>query len=192
MNEPTWQLAFVSDDEERIQVRDFLEEHIHELPADAVPASCVDYMYNPRILAARDKSSNDIVGAALSCHPHTLAASIMMTHNEAMPQMPNLKGLERFTEKVSELDLMAVSPSHRRKGLGTQLVNALEYRLKSDGCKVWYGCSTDDLAVDELLKFYTKAGFRIATSTQGLPPLLGVQWDIATFEKATFHFYKRL
>ncbi|MBO9523516.1 MAG: GNAT family N-acetyltransferase [Nocardioidaceae bacterium] len=176
-------IKYVSTDVERLEVRDFLAEHIPGIAQTAVPATAMDSAYAPLVAAIRSEE-NTIVAAALTCRAQVAAGASMTGIGRQM--------FGTALDKHSELDLLAVAPQARGAGLGTALVNDLQGELVSNGVRVWFGNVTEDLEVDKLRGFYARLGFTVLGDGQPLPPLLGKQWVPPFAEMPAFFFYKLL
>lgn len=176
-------IQYVSTDAERLEVREFLAEHIPGIASTAVPATAMDTAYAPLVPVVRD-DGGQIVAAALSCRAQVAAGA-------AMTGM----GLRMFgpaLDRHSELDLIAVAEDARGNGLGTRLVNDMEAALVRRGVRVWFGNVTEGTDIAQLRKFYSGLGFTVLADGQPLPPLLGVQWVPPFAEPPVFFFYKLL
>ncbi|MFE2267141.1 GNAT family N-acetyltransferase [Streptomyces griseosporeus] len=95
-------------------------------------------------------------------------------------------------DRHSELDLMAVDPEFRGRGIGSELVKALESRLQERGVRIWFGNATRDLETDKLRNFYARHGFRVLPEGQPLPDLMGRAWQLPTQQQPAFLFYKQI
>lgn len=93
---------------------------------------------------------------------------------------------------MSELDLMAVHPDHRGKGVGRQMIEFLEPLLTARGVRTWFGNATADLDIDALRRFYTGVGFQVLEKGQALPPFGGQDWTMPFTEEPAFYFWKQL
>lgn len=176
-------VTYAATDVERLEVREFLADHIPGIAPTAVPVTAMDPAYTPLVPMIRG-DDNQIVAAALTCRAQ-LAAAAAMTG----------KGEQTFgtaLDKHSELDLLAVAEHARGNGLGTLLVNALQDKLVQNGIRVWFGNVTEDLNVGQLRAFYTRLGFKVLDDRQPLPPLLGKQWVPPFAQMPAFSFYKLL
>jgi len=86
----------------------------------------------------------------------------------------------KYGDAEAQLFLLAVTPSHRRRGIGTALLSWLEVTARTAGIKVirLQVRSTNDAAI----AFYRRVGFR-ATAThaayyQGAEDALLMTWDL--------------
>lgn len=177
------EIQYVSTDAERLEVRDFLAEHIPGIADTAVPAKTMDIAYNPLVPVVRDESGQ-IVAAALTCRAQ-LAAGAALT---GMGQKMFGTALDRH----SELDLIAVAEDARGNGLGTRMVNDMEAELVRRGVRVWFGNVTEGSDITRLRTYYSRLGFKVLADGQPLPPLLGKQWVPPFAEPPVFFFYKLL
>jgi GNAT superfamily N-acetyltransferase len=182
-------ISVAATDAERLEVRDFLAAHIPGIAADAVPALRNDVYYNPIIPIVRDGTT--IAGAALTCTSQLSAsASIRASKPGSLP--PAAAPYLRLRDRHSELDLLAVCPTQRGRGIATALIEYMESRLRERGVRVWFGNVTDDLDVGGLTEFYRTRGFTVTELGAPLPPLLGVRWVLPAAEPAALYFYKQL
>lgn len=177
----------VLEDRDRAQVQEFLQGLIPGIAHNAVPMTASDRMYAPVIVRAVDKSG-DLVGAALSCRAQAAAMA------SAMPgkALPGLGEFGSVMDVHSELDLLAVAPDARGKGIGSELMSAVEERLRERGVKWWFGNVTSGLDADRLRRFYSRHGFDVGPPGQPLPPLLGREWVMPGTPPAAFFFWRRL
>jgi GNAT superfamily N-acetyltransferase len=176
-------ITYVSTDVERLEVHDFLTQHIPGIAPTAVPVTAMDAVYTPLVPVIRD-DDDQIVAAALTCRAQLAAGA-------AMAGM-GLKTFGTALDKHSELDLLAVADRARGSGLGTMLVNDMQDKLVQRGVRIWFGNATKDSDVDRLRGFYLGLGFKVLGNGQPLPPLLGKQWVPAFAETPAFFFYKLL
>ena len=176
-------ITYAATDVERLEVREFLADHIPGIAPTAVPVTAMVAAYTPLVPLIRGDDSQ-VVAAALTCRAK-LAAGAAMTGMGAQTFGTAL-------DRHSELDLLAVAKHARGNGLGTLLVNDLQDKLVEKGVRVWFGNVTEDLNVDQLRVFYTRLGFKVLDDRQPLPPLLGKQWVAPFAEMPVFFFYKLL
>ncbi|GAA2080839.1 hypothetical protein GCM10009725_13330 [Aeromicrobium tamlense] len=156
-----------------------------DIAPTAVPMPHVDHLYRPAIAQVRD-DTGALVASALTCVPQK-AAGVALLPPQMRPQ-----GLSRAAERVSELDLVAVQPDRRGQGVGQKMIEFLESVLVSRGVRTWFGCATPDLDVAALRHFYARAGFKVLTEGQPLPPLGGQNWSVPFAEAPAFYFWKKL
>lgn len=176
-------IEYVSTDAERLEVRDFVAEHIPGIADTAVPVTAMDAAYAPLVPVVRN-DSNQIMAAALTCRAQVAAGAAMTGMGQTI--------FGTALDKHSELDLLAVAEDARGNGLGTLLVNDLEAKLVQRGVRVWFGNVTKDSDAEQLRKFYSELGFKVLANGQPLPPLLGKQWVPPHVEPPVFFFYKLL
>ena len=176
-------IEYVSTDTGRVEVRDFIAEHIPGIAATAVPVTAIDAAYAPHVPVVRNDDGR-IIAAALTCRAQVAAGAAMTGRGQQM--------FGTALDKHSELDLLAVAGDARGNGLGTLLVNDMEAKLMHQGVRVWFGNVTADSDVRRLRKFYSELGFTVLADGQTLPPLLGKQWVPPFVEPPVFFFYKLL
>ncbi|WP_175008135.1 GNAT family N-acetyltransferase [Cellulosimicrobium sp. TH-20] len=168
-------------DTQRAEVQRLFAGTFNDIAPNAVPRTADDALYRPIVAQVRD--GDTLLGAALTCRPQ-MAAGLAMAS-----QLGHAVG---DLDAVSELDLMAVSPAARRRGVGTDLVRYLERSLRHRGTKVWFGNATADLEVTGLREFYGRHGFTVLQHGEPLPPFFGREWTPPGAEQPAFFFYKRL
>jgi GNAT superfamily N-acetyltransferase len=174
-------------DAERRAVQELFETCFDGIAPTAVPMTKDDSSYAP-VVAQYHDNEGKLIGAALTCRAQ-LAVTTVTAAAMGLPET----GYRSVLDKHSELDLMAVVPEERGKGIGGQLVEHLEARLRERGVRVWFGNATADLEVDRLRDFYKGQGFTVLADGQPLPPLLGKdRWSMPMAEQPAFYFYKRL
>lgn len=173
-------------DAERRQVQDLFAARFSGIPGTAVPATGVDDMYAPIVARYVDPDSGQLVGAALTCRCE--AATVGIAQARTGRSNPFASVLDRH----SELDLLAVAPQYRGRGIGARLVGYLQERLAERGVRVWFGTVTGDLDVAALRAFYVRLGFTVGEPGAQLPPLLGKDWAMPGRERPAFTFYKTL
>lgn len=177
-------------DEDRVAVRNFLARYIGDIAPDAVPALRNDEIYRPLVPWIRE-ASGDVVAAALTCRSHYAAGAAEIARIGG-PMPPQAKEFLPVLDRHSELDLLAVRPDFRGRGLGTKMLEWMETHLRTLGVRVWFGNVTTSLAVDDLRRFYERHGFTTTGPGEGLPPLLGRAWIPSYSEHPAFFFYKPL
>jgi GNAT superfamily N-acetyltransferase len=174
-------------DAERRAVQGLFETCFAGIGPTAVPMTKDDDSYAP-IVAKYLDDQGKLIGAALTCRA-PLAVTTVTAAAMGLPET----GYRSVLDKHSELDLMAVVPDARGKGVGGELVQYLEARLRDRGVRVWFGNATADLEVDRLREFYMGHGFTVLADGQPLPPLLGKdRWSMPMAEQPAFYFYKHL
>ena len=172
--------------EERIELRDFLAQHLHDIAPDAVPKPEWDRHYETVALTVRE--GGKLIAGLLSCYTQIAAAAFMAP--EGLDA--RMDRVRRLAPLHSELDLIAVDSAARSTGIGNALVAESESILKARGTKFWFGCVTRDLQVDRLRGFYRGLGFTVLPDGARLPPFKGVEWVPSQSTDAAFWFYKRL
>jgi GNAT superfamily N-acetyltransferase len=177
-------------DEDRLVTRDFLAQYIDDIAPDAVPKLSDDDLYRPLVPWIRDASGR-VVAAALTCR-NRYAAGAAAISRRGDPMPPQAAKFLSVLDKHSELDLLAVRPDCRGKGLGTSLVRWMEQRLQERGARVWFGNVTSSLEVTDLRRFYASHGFTTTGPNEDLPPLLGRMWIAPNAVRPAFFFYKAL
>jgi len=109
-------------------------------------------LLDARCFSADTAYSRDVMDAILR-HPGSLGFAI-----------EDSTGIRAFvlgasSGKTGEIITIDVSPGHRRRGLGTRLMAALQNRLRSRGVEDLYlQCSVENRRA---LCFYWKQGFRV-------------------------------
>ncbi|MBP2384451.1 GNAT family N-acetyltransferase [Brachybacterium sacelli] len=179
-------ITHASSAEERMELRDFLAEHLHDIAPDAVPKPEWDRHYETIALTVREEGK--LIAGLLSCYTQIASAAFMAP--EGIDE--HMDKVRRLTPLHAELDLIAVDPSARSTGIGSALISESESILKVRGTKYWFGCVTSDLDVDRLRNFYEKLGFTVLPDGARLPPFKGVEWVPPHATDAAFWFYKRL
>ena len=177
-------------DDDRVAVRNFLGQYIDGIAPNAVPSLENDDLYRPLVPWVRDDSGG-VLAAALTCRSQFAAGAATLARLGG-PIPPAATQYMPVLDKHSELDLLAVRPDHRGNGLGSQLLNWMENRLRSMGVRVWFGNVTKSLAIGDLRRFYARHGFSTTGPSQPLPPLLGRIWTPPNAEQPAFYFYKAL
>lgn len=168
---------------ERQEVRDFLAEHIPGIDSNAVPETRLDAMYTPLVPVVRD-AEGVVIAAALTCRSQVAAGASMLR--------ASANEYATVLDKHSELDLLAVAPHARGRGLGTQIMNDLEGQLAQRGVRVWFGNVTHDQDAHRLRCFYSRLGFKVLDEGQRLPLLLGKEWMPPNLQPPAFFFYKQI
>ena len=176
-------VEYATTDLERLQIRDFLAEHLPDIAETAVPVTAMDAAYAPLVPVIRGED-DEILAAALTCRAQVAAGAAMV------PRLATAFG--RALDRHSELDLLAVAVHARGQGLGTELVNDMEGHLIQRGVKVWFGNVVGDGHVDRLREFYSRLGFTVLDDGQPLPPFFGRNWIPPGVEMPAFFFYKTL
>ena len=177
-------------DDDRVAVRNYLAQYIDGIAHNAVPSLKNDDFYSALVPWVRDESG-DVLAAALTCRSQIAAGAAMLARRGgSIP--PAATHYLPVLDKHSELDLLAVRPDHRGDGLGSQLLEWMEVRLRSMGVRVWFGNVTKSLTIEDLRRFYARHGFSTTGPNEPLPPLLGRVWTPPNAEQPAFYFYKRL
>lgn len=174
-------------DSERREMQALFDENFSDIAADAVPMVASDDLYAPLVVRCIDDATGVLIGGALTCRAQLAAAAI---HAERSGL--SLGGYSRLRDKHSELDLMCVALGYRGRGIGGQMIEFMEGRLRERGVRVWFGNATEDLDVDRLRAFYTRHGFVVLDEGQPLPPLLGQTWTPPNTAPTAMYFYKVL
>ncbi|MEJ3741842.1 GNAT family N-acetyltransferase [Actinomycetes bacterium KLBMP 9797] len=175
-------------DDERREVQVLFESVFGDIDAHAVPPTRSDHLYAPLVLRYHDPDTGTLAGALLACRAQ-IAVSAQMIGGR-LPGGPDYRGV---LDKHRELDLMAVTPPFRSRGIGSALLTTARELLAARGVRVWFGNATEDLNVERLRHFYTTHGFTVLHPGQSLPPLLGRQWTMPNVHpKPAFYFYGRL
>ncbi len=169
-------------DAQRAEVQELFSRTFRGIAPNAIPAVKDDHLYAPLVLHYHDIETGQLAGAALTCRSQVAVGMTMMRRPEYAPVM----------DRHSELDLMAVAPAFRGRGVGSALVSAMEDRLRERGVRIWFGNATRDLETARLREFYTRHGFTVLPDSQPLPDLLGRSWVLPTAEQPAFHFYKQI
>jgi GNAT superfamily N-acetyltransferase len=161
-----------------------LAESIPGIAPDAVPRTDAGQkMYNVTVALAYD-DDDQVVGAALTCRAQIAVQSMMLRADPF--------GFAEVLDKHSELDLLAVRPSGRGKGVGGALIEFLEARLVAAGVQVWFGNAIPELDVEGLRRFYKRHGFIVGAPGAPLGQLLGKSWTGPTSPPTAFYFHKAL
>lgn len=138
-----------------------LAESIPGIAPDAVPRTEFgQQMYNVTVALAYD-DDDQVVGAALTCRAQIAVQSMMLRGDPF--------GFKDVLDKHSELDLLAVRPAERGKGVGGALLEFLEAHLIAAGVQVWFGNATSELDVASLRRFYERHGFTVSAREFLLP-----------------------
>jgi GNAT superfamily N-acetyltransferase len=167
---------------ERREVQTLFEGSFPDIASNAIPAVKDDHLYAPVVLRYHDSKSGRLVGAALTCRAQRAVSASLMRQG----------GYEAVMGKHSELDLMCVDPEFRGRGIGSELVRAMEDQLRERGVRVWFGNATKDLETERLRNFYGQHGFKVLPDGEPLPDLLGKQWQMPLTEEPAFFFYKQI
>ena len=72
-----------SSDAERQEVLDLFLHIFDDIAPNAVPMTAHDYMYNPLVLQFRDDTTQQLVGATLTCRAQVAAGSVLFTNSGA-------------------------------------------------------------------------------------------------------------
>lgn len=177
----------VYDDADRDQVQKLLQALIPDIAPTAVPMSKFDGMYAPVIMKAID-DDGALIGAVLSCRAQ-IAAAASLAPEQALPGMPSYGPV---MDTHSELDLLAVAPDARGRGVGSALLSAVEDRLRERGVRWWFGNVTHQLDAERLRRFYERHGSEVGPVGEPLPPLLGRTWVMPGTAPAVFYFWRKL
>lgn len=183
-------IQVASSDTERQEVLDLFLHIFDDIAPNAVPMTAHDYLYKPLVLQFRDDTTQQLVGAALTCRAQVAAGSILIMKGGA--QLPPADDYTAVLDKHSELDLIGVAPEARNQGIASQMLAYLEAQLTSQGVRVWFGNVTDNLEADRLRPFYASRGFTVLDHGQPLPPFLGRTWVSPATVPPAFFFYKKL
>lgn len=160
------------------------EEAIPGIAPDAVPRTSWGQKNYDVTVAQFRGDDGELFGAALTCRAQAAVTSVLMG---------DPLGFRSVLDQHSELDLIAVRPNSRSKGVGSALIEFLEERLVAAGVRVWFGNVTPGLDVDRLASFYGGLGFTVGEPGARLPRLLGKDWAPPLLaEKPAFYFYKTL
>lgn len=169
-------------DAQRALVQALFESMFRGIAPAAVPKVKHDPLYAPLVLCYHDPGTGELAGAALTCRSQVAVSMTMMRRPEYAPVM----------DRHSELDLIAVVPAFQGRGIGGELIRAMEDRLRQRGVRSWFGNATKDLETAKLREFYTRHGFTVLPDGQPLPGLLGKSWALPTAEQPAFFFYKQI
>lgn len=175
-------------DAERQEALDLFLGVFDDIAATAVPMTNMDEVYAPIVACYREDGR--LVGAALTCRAQPAVGSLTAARL-GMP-LPASGDFTAVKDKHSQLDLIAVLPEARGRGIGAELIAYLEEELRVRGVRVWFGVATSDLELERLRKFYSAHGFVALEPGQPLPRLLGKEWQMAADPRAGFSFYKQL
>lgn len=115
-------------DAQRAEAQALFEVSFHDIAPTAVPRVKHDPLYAPLVLCYRDPGTGELAGAALTCRSQVAVSMTMMRRPEYAPVM----------DLHSELDLMAVVPAFRGRGIGGMLIRAMEDRLRQRGVRSWF------------------------------------------------------
>lgn len=170
----------------RLVLRALFAEFIPDIAETAVPVPNDDHHYAPVVLQALDAADRP-VGGVLACRPQIAVAAHMA---RAMPNSPTAV-YTGLLDRVVFLDMIAVRPEHRNKGIASSMLAEVEERLRVRGATVLFGKVTDGDA-KALSAFYRGAGFTVLTDGQALPPFLGLEWTMPNEPAPRFWFYKKL
>jgi GNAT superfamily N-acetyltransferase len=102
------------------------------------------------------------------------------------------KWTEAELDRVSNLDLMAVEPAYRGRGLGGLLLSEMGSRLSGAGVKVWFGGITNTGASVEHAAFFEHHGFKVLDAGRPLPQFLGRRWTVPHTTEPMYWFYRTL
>ncbi|WP_445527490.1 GNAT family N-acetyltransferase [Streptomyces cyslabdanicus] len=169
-------------DTQRADVQTLFEQTFHDIAPTTVPAVEHDNLYAPVVLRYHDPATGRLAGAALSCRAQVAISMAMLKQGHYEPVM----------DRHSELDLMAVAPEFRGRGIGGELVRAMEDRLRERGVRIWFGNATSDLETAKLRTFYARHGFTVQPDGQPLPDLMGRSWIPPMQQQPAFYFYKQI
>ncbi|GAA2679836.1 MULTISPECIES: GNAT family N-acetyltransferase [Actinosynnema] len=175
-------------DAERQEALDLFLSVFDDIAATAVPMTDMDEVYAPIVACYRENGR--LVGAALTCRDQIVATALTAARY-GMP-LPLGDDYTTVKDKHSNLDLIAVLPEARDRGIGAELIAYLEERLRARGVRVWFGVATPDLELERLMKFYSAHGFVTLEPGQALPRLLGKEWQVPGDPHVGFGFYKQL
>lgn len=179
-------ITLATTNEQRAEVQDLFNRVFVGIEENAVPVIEHDYLYAALVPQIRDETGR-LIAAAMTCRAQIAAGAIMASR----AGLPDRSGVLPLLDKHSELDLIAVDPTHRGQGLASQLLGYLEADLASRGVRVWFGNVTANLDVDRLRQFYNSHGFNVLPDFEPLPPLLGRNWTMPNSARPQFYFYKR-
>lgn len=169
----------------RDEVQQFLSENIgFDIAPNAIPLPESDAMYGPLVAVARD--DRELVGAALSCRAQVCASASMFGYRAPWGDYTVAK------DRHSELDLMAVAPKVRSKGVGTELIRFLERDLRDRGVRFWFGNMTDDSDMRALVRFYERNGFTVLAKGESIPSFMGLTWTMPNAPVPERYFWKKL
>lgn len=180
------QITHARTPEVRSELHEFFERYVHEIAADGVPMPDADWMFGTVALTVRD--GDELIAGLMSCRSECAARAL----NAKKGVDPRLDKMQRLAPLHSELDLLAVVPKHRSRGIAARLVTEAEAVLLGQGVRFWFGCVTEDLEVARLREFYKSQGFRILPDGHRPPPFKGVEWVLPGATDAAFWFYKQL
>jgi GNAT superfamily N-acetyltransferase len=169
-------------DAQRALVQVLFESSFRGIAPAAVPKVKHDPLYAPLVLCYHDPGTGELAGAALTCRSQVAVSMTMMRRPEYAPVM----------DRHSELDLIAAVPAFQGRGIGGELIRAIEDRLRQRGARSWFGNATKDLETAKLREFYSRHGFTVLPDGQPLPELLGKSWALPTTEQPAFFFYKQI
>jgi GNAT superfamily N-acetyltransferase len=152
-------IRVANSDAERQEVPDLFLSIFDDIAPNAVPMTAHDDLYKPLVVQFRDDTTEQLVGAALTCRAQVAVSSVLMTNSGA--QLPPANDYTAVLDKHSELDLIGVVPEARNQAIGSQMLAYLEARLSSQGVRVWFGNVSNGLEVDLLRPFYESHGFTV-------------------------------
>lgn len=169
----------------RDEVQQFLSKNVgFDIAPNAIPRPEHDATYAPLVAGARD--DEELVGAALSCRAQVCVTAAMLRYRSPFGDYTVAK------DRHSELDLMAVTPRVRSKGVGSELIRLLERDLRSRGVRFWFGNMTDDSDLRALIRFYERNGFTVLAKGEPIPSFMGLTWTLPNAPVPERYFWKKL
>jgi len=151
----------------------------------AVPAPKDDHLYDPTVLAVRDKNGV-LIGGLLACRPQIVVLDSIRPR--AMPSF----GHSDSGSSVMNLDLLAVSPQHRRQRVARRLVDQAERLLREKGARILYGNVSSSEEAEVAAKFYRSAGYKVLEPGSALPTFRGKKWTAPMEPDPFLWFWKPL
>ncbi|WP_213816118.1 GNAT family N-acetyltransferase [Glaciihabitans sp. dw_435] len=179
-------ITVAATEKERAAVRAFLTGQFGAEASRVIPSLDDDKFFASTVLQAATPTGK-IIGTIV-----TRRSPMAVAYYTSVGQGLEPVDYELELERVSYLDIMAVAPGERRRGVGTALIAALEERLRAAGVKIWFGGIGNTPESVPVADYFQNRGFQVLAPGNLLPSFLGRRWTLPHSPQPRVWFYKQL